>query len=215
MRAIDDFVSERFDISITQMMENAGRSLAELAIDWYRPESVAVLVGPGHNGGGGLVAARHLANRGVRVVVVPAVADDSMKPTTQCQMRVARAMGIEVVAEPGPASLVIDALIGYALVGDPQGRLASLIDWANDQPSTLVALDVPSGLDASTGRISAHCVLADVTMTLALPKTGLRLAEAVTGALVLADISIPRAVYASLGIEVPELFTASSIIRLA
>ncbi|HUV57951.1 MAG TPA: NAD(P)H-hydrate epimerase, partial [Acidimicrobiales bacterium] len=71
MREIDDLVIRTFDITLAQMMENAGRSLAELVIDQYQVSSVTVLVGPGHNGGGGLVAARHLFNRGVEVTVVP------------------------------------------------------------------------------------------------------------------------------------------------
>ncbi len=213
MRAIDDLVADTFDISLTQMMENAGRSLAELAIDWYVPETATVLVGPGHNGGGGLVGARHLANRGVHVAVV--VADEtSLKLTTQRQLRVARAMGIEVLDEPRAASVVIDALFGYALAGEPRGPAASLIDWANAQPSPVIALDVPSGLDASSGRVNAHCVRASVTMTLALAKTGLRGAEAVTGDVVLADISVPRAAYRALGLEVPELFTTSPLVSL-
>src|SRR5262249_40569114 len=70
MREVDRVMVEDLHIELVQMMENAGRSLAELAIDRFSPGSVTVLAGPGGNGGGGLVAARHLANRGCQVQVV-------------------------------------------------------------------------------------------------------------------------------------------------
>src|SRR5262250_1465462 len=70
MREVDRVMVEDLHIELVQMMENAGRSLAELAIDQFSPGSVTVLAGPGGNGGGGLVGARHLANRGCRVQVV-------------------------------------------------------------------------------------------------------------------------------------------------
>src|SRR5215471_14025706 len=70
MRAVDRAMVEDLHIELVQMMENAGRSLAELAIARFAPASVTVLAGPGGNGGGGLVAARHLVNRGCGVSVV-------------------------------------------------------------------------------------------------------------------------------------------------
>src|SRR5215475_5358986 len=70
MREVDRVMVEDLHIELVQMMENAGRSLAELAIDRFSPGSVTVLAGPGGNGGGGLVGARHLANRGCQVQVV-------------------------------------------------------------------------------------------------------------------------------------------------
>ena len=70
MRAVDQAMVEDLHIELVQMMENAGRGLAELAITRFSPDSVTVLAGPGGNGGGGLVAARHLANRGCQVQAV-------------------------------------------------------------------------------------------------------------------------------------------------
>lgn len=69
MREVDRAAVEELDLLLIQMMENAGVHLAEVTLRRFRPEAVAVLCGPGGNGGGGLVAARHLANRGVRVAV--------------------------------------------------------------------------------------------------------------------------------------------------
>ena len=69
MREVDRAVIEDFHIELMQMMENAGRGMAEVAVDLFRPRRVLVLAGPGGNGAGGLVAARHLSNRGVMVRV--------------------------------------------------------------------------------------------------------------------------------------------------
>jgi len=213
MREIDDLVVGTFDITLAQMMENAGRSLAELVIDQYQVSSVTVLVGPGHNGGGGLVAARHLFNRGVEVTVVPA-RSEGLSATTNRQLMVARAIGVTISDVPVTSSLVIDALLGYSLDGEPRGRVAQLIDWTHDQAGHVVSLDVPSGLDATTGLATRHCVHADATMTLALAKTGLLRAPAITGDLFLADISIPRVAYQIARLDVPDLFAETSIVRL-
>jgi len=213
MRELDELVAGRFAISLVQMMENAGRGLAELVIQDYHPESVAVMVGPGHNGGGGLVAARHLFNRGVHVVVIP-VRTERLSATTAHQLKTLREMGVPLLEVAPPTSVVVDALIGYSLDGEPRGRVAELIDWANQQSSPIISLDIPSGLDATTGRKSEHCILADATLTLALPKTGLAISPSVVGRLSLADIAFPRAAYEISGLDVPLIFQASSIVRL-
>src|SRR5260370_29480729 len=122
-------------------------------------------------------------------------------------------MGIEVAAEPQPAALVVDALSGYGLRGDPSGRTAELIDWANAQASAILALDNPSGLDVTTGRAGTPCIRAAATLTLALPKTGLAGAGE-TGELFLADVSVPPAVYRRLGVTVPPLVGHDTIIEL-
>jgi NAD(P)H-hydrate epimerase len=130
-----------------------------------------VLAGPGGNGGVGLVAARHLHNRGVAVTVVPSATDPDGVPGAQ--LGTLRRMGMQIREEPPPASVVIDALIGYSLDGDPRGPIAEQIRWANTAPAPVLALDLPSGLDASTGRVGDPCVTVDATLTLALPKVGL------------------------------------------
>jgi len=116
------------------------------------------------------------------------------------------------------ADLVIDGLIGYSLKGAPRGAAADLIRWANGQGAPVLSLDIPSGLDATTGIAFTPCVRGTATMTLALPKEGLRAADAgqYVGELYLADISVPPALYASpsLRIEVGPLFAKEDVIRL-
>ena len=212
MRRVDELMIGRFGIGLAQMLENAGRSLAELAQARFAPGSVTVLVGAGNNGGGGLAAARHLANRGVRVEVVVArtVAPGSL---VEVQLRAALACGVTRAEDPGAGDLVIDALVGYGLTGPRRGRVAELAAWANALAVPVLALDVPSGLDLDTGIADPGAVRATATMTLALPKHGLLTAPE-TGELYLADISVPSRLYAELGMTVPVLFARGPVVRL-
>jgi NAD(P)H-hydrate epimerase len=213
MREVDRIMVEDLHIELIQMMENAGRGLADLAMRRFAPASVVVLAGPGGNGGGGLVAARHLANRGAAVSVVASSADHEMTRAAAHQLDIVRRMGLHVTADPSPAELVIDALIGYSLRGDPFGRVAELIEWANAATAPVLALDVPSGLDATSGRAATPSVAATATLTLALPKLGLLSAHEV-GELYLADISVPSLVYERMGIPVPKLFTEDGLVEI-
>lgn len=122
MREVDRVMVDDLGIRLVQMMENAGRSLADLACTRYQPSTCTVLAGPGGNGGGGLVAARHLHNRGVAVTVVLDGRDLGEVPAHQ--LGILRRMGVPLVDRPSPASLVIDAMIGYGLRGDPDEATA-------------------------------------------------------------------------------------------
>jgi NAD(P)H-hydrate epimerase len=212
MREVDRAMIEDLHIELVQMMENAGRNLAELAIARFSPTGVTVLAGPGGNGGGGLVAARHLANRCRKVRVVLAQRE-ALTAVPAHQLDILARMGVPIDDDARPADLVVDALIGNSLRGDPWGRAADMIDWANGQQAPVVALDTPSGLDVSTGLAGSPSVQATATLTLALPKVGLLDAPSV-GELYLADISVPVVVYKGMGITVPELFSDATVIRI-
>ena len=214
MREVDRAMMEDLHIELLQMMENAGRDLAELAIREFSPSSAIALAGPGGNGGGGLVAARHLSNRGVRVLVVLSHAAREMTPVPAHQLDILRRMGVSMAEEPTHADVVVDALIGYSLRGNPRGRTAELIEWANRQAVPVVALDTPSGLDVTAGRAGTPCIRATATLTLALPKVGLLKAPDYVGRLYVADISVPAVVYQRMGIEVPVLFRPDSIVEI-
>ena len=104
--------------------------------------------------------------------------------------------------------LIIDALIGYSLSGAPRGHVRELIDWANESGGPILSLDLPSGLDATSGSTEGAHVVADSTLTLALPKTSLN-AESV-GDLMLADIGIPAETYRRTVLSVsPRVFAGS------
>lgn len=114
--------------------------------------------------------------------------------------------------------LVVDGLIGYSLQGAPRGAAAALIRAANASGAPVLSLDVPSGIDATTGEAYEPTVRATATMTLALPKIGLGAAEArrYVGELYLADISVPPALYrrSPLGLEAGHIFAPDDVVRL-
>ena len=214
MREVDRIMVEDLGIELMQMMENAGRNLAQLALHRFRPGEVIVLVGPGGNGGGGLVAARHLANRGVEVQVVLSRPADEFNGVPAHQLAILRSMEVPVRSgATTDADLILDALIGYSLRGDPRGDTRDLIEWANDSGSPVLSLDSPSGLNVTTGKAATPCVQATATMTLALPKVGLLEAPQV-GELWLADISVPPSVYRGFDLEVGNLFEEDTIVRV-
>ena len=217
---------EEFRIDLIQMMENAGRNLAHLARERFlegdpRGKSVLILCGTGGNGGGGLVCARRLHNWGATVTVnlTKMVKDYTGVPAHQ--LAILQQMGIELSTGSFPPSkldLIIDALIGYSLKGAPRGRAADLIKLAASTKAPVLSLDVPSGLDTTTGERHIPSIEATATLTLALPKEGLRhpAAREAVGELYLGDISVPPALYAapSLGLEVPALFAKEDVIRI-
>jgi NAD(P)H-hydrate epimerase len=214
MREVDRIMVEDLGIELLQMMENAGRNLAELALRRFRPTSVMVLAGPGGNGGGGLVAARHLANRGVDVQVALSRPGAEFAGVPGHQLAILEKMQIPVMEGAGSeADLILDAVIGYSVRGDPRGDTRDLIEWANGADSPVLSLDTPSGLNVTTGEAATPCVRATATMTLALPKVGLLEAPQV-GELWLADISVPASVYEALGMEVGNLFSEDTIVRV-
>ncbi len=225
MIEVDRIMVEDFGITLMQMMENAGRNLARLAAARMSDDpSVVALVGSGGNGGGVLVAARRLAGWGARVNVVLGKDADRLDEVPAHQLDSLVRMGVAVygAAEVGrvcAADLVLDGLIGYSLKGAPRGAMADLIRWANEQPAPVLALDVPSGVDAGTGTVSEPAINATATLTLALPKRGLLApaAAAHVGQLFLGDIGVPAAVYERFGIdpaEVVRLLAAEDVIAV-
>lgn len=227
MREVDRLMVEEYGIQLVQMMENAGRNLAALAramAGSLAGRRILVACGKGNNGGGGLVAARHLANWGADVTVAIASPHQFAEvPAMQWQalrglpLRRLEADAAVDAAAPETHALVIDALLGYSLRGDPHGWIATMIDRINALRAPVLSLDVPSGLDATTGAPATPCVRATSTMTLALPKTGLLTAEgkAVTGALYLADIGVPPNLYRALGLDLGPIFSTSEVLSLS
>ena len=203
MAEFDRTAIEDFGISETILMENAGVAVAGVARQMLggrvEGRSVSIMVGKGNNGGDGLVAGRHLRNWGGHVSVL--LAEGRPRRTEPAgQLAILDKMG---VAPSGPetslegADLVIDALLGYNVRGDPREPLAGMIRRANSSRARVLAVDIPSGLDASTGAAGDPCVIADTTVTFGLPKTGFLSPGAgrFVGALLLADISFPASAY--------------------
>ncbi len=228
MIEVDRAMIEDFGIELLQMMENAGRALAHLARARFLggdplDKRVIVMAGTGGNGGGALVCARRLHIWGARIKVLITKPDEDFAPVPARQLGILRRMGVEAGSPEtivrGPElDLIVDGVIGYSLKGAPRGTAGELIRWANAQHSPVLALDAPSGVDTTTGTAFDPAVVATATMTLALPKEGLRApgVEARVGELYLADIGVPPSLYAgpTLGLQVGHIFSESDIVRL-
>ncbi len=235
MVEVDRAMIEDYHIELIQMMENAGRNLAHLARTRFlggdpRGKPVLVMAGRGGNGGGALVAARRLNNWGARVTVALGQPPEAMTPIPGHQLDILQRMGVpgtSVAADPhslGPSSngdrlsLILDGLIGYSLKGPPAGLIGGLVRWANESTAPVLSLDAPSGIDTTTGTVFDPAIRAAATMTLALPKEGLKAPGVAThvGELYLADISVPPGLYAKppLGLEVGALFAREDVVRI-
>lgn len=209
MVAVDRAMIEDYQIELIQMMENAGRNLAQLARTRFlggdpRGKRVVVLAGTGGNGGGALVAARRLHTWGAEVVVALTKDLPAFKAVLAHQLGIIVRLGIQIVGaelldQLGSADAILDGVIGYSLPGSPHGTAAELIRWANRHGAPILALDTPSGLDVTTG--TAHTP----TITAAAPYVG---------ELYLADISVPPQLYTGLGLAAEPIFAQEEIIRL-
>ncbi len=201
MREIDRLAVERHGILVETLMENAGRAVAEVVAERISPACPVVAVcGKGNNGGDGFVVARLLADRGFAVEVL--AAEREYDPETATGRNWARALdheGIEFVGrlKQRPMAAIVDALFGTGLSRDVTGRERDLIRDLNALDPRwfpVVAVDIPSGLDANTGRPLGVAVRATATVTMGLPKAGFRApgAKAYLGELTVADIGFPR-----------------------
>lgn len=232
MADVDRLAIETYGITLLQMMEQAGSHLAEVVRREMGGDlvgrRVVVAVGPGNNGGGGLVAARHLVNRGAIVRVVLARPALRMTEAGRHQLATLLEMGAsccvaiydlpdeELAAALADADLVVDAILGYNARGAPHGEVERLIGFVVRSGRPVVSLDVPSGMDPDTGEAPGLAVAATATLTLALPKPGLLAGPGAerSGRLYLGDLGLPAALYASLEIEVGPVFAADRIVTL-
>jgi ADP-dependent NAD(P)H-hydrate dehydratase / NAD(P)H-hydrate epimerase len=196
-RQVDALVEERFGIPIDWLMEAAGWQVARL-VD--RP--AVVVCGVGNNAGDGFAAARHLHRWG-RLARVCCVDPERVRGPALVELGALRHTGAEISTELSleAADVVVDAIFGTGLNRAPEGRFAEWIEAINASGKRVLAVDVPSGLDADTGVAYSPTVSADLTIALGLPKPGS------SGDVVVVDIGIPVEAYAAVGVEVrPELF---------
>jgi ADP-dependent NAD(P)H-hydrate dehydratase / NAD(P)H-hydrate epimerase len=202
-RAAEELAVAEGGIALADLMDRAGASVAREIERRSADGPLAVVCGGGNNGGDGWVAARGLAETGRQVTVFTTVAPADLQGIAGEAAQAAVAAGVTVV-EPGDApmdpdalagfSAVVDALFGVGFSGEVRSPFGTWIEAVNATGALVVSVDVPSGLDASTGRIAAHAVRADVTVTFSAPKVGTILfpGAGLVGELVVADIGIPR-----------------------
>lgn len=204
-REIDRLAAERYAMPTIILMENAARGLADAtAARTPRGGSVLVFAGPGNNAGDGLAAARHLHNRGFKIEIRFLGDPEGLPDDAATNLRIVRTMELPTLTgspalEPpkAPPDAVIDALLGTGLSRPVAGPLLDairLINRLGDAGATVIAADIPSGLDGDTGEPRPDAVRAHATATFAACKTGLVAPGAAdrVGAVEVVDIGVPR-----------------------
>lgn len=203
MFRLDREASRFYGIPSLLLMENAGRCAAEEAVKMMRgkKDRISCVCGSGNNGGDGFVCARHLIIRGFSVCVFFLGSTEKFTAETHLNALILKKMGCPVRRVINfsdmrrylaSSALIIDAVFGIGFTGHPRPPYDSALQAINDSRRPVLSLDVPSGLDARTGKADL-CVRADTTITFGIPKTGLFRGRGrqVCGRLLVADISLP------------------------
>jgi hydroxyethylthiazole kinase-like uncharacterized protein yjeF len=179
------------------LMERAGAEMARIALELYVPRRTLVVAGGGNNGGDGFVVARELHRAGVEVAVLPT--KDEYKGDPAVNLEILRSLGVrfvgsdELETELGHTDLVVDALLGTGFSGEVRQKEARLIERMNESPTPILAVDVPSGVDGSSGEVQGAAVRADVTVCAHAAKVGCVISPGRehAGEVVAVDIGIP------------------------
>lgn len=207
MKEIDRQATEKFAIPSLILMENAGRSVADEATKMIgmRPGRVVIFCGYGNNGGDGFVSARHLVNRGYTVDTYLVGKQKPMSSDTKINFEILNRMGVKikrvanekqldgVVKIFNKTKLIIDAIFGIGIKGKLDKLYCRLIERINSSRIHVLAIDIPSGLDADKGVALTTAIKAKKTVTMGLAKKGFikPSAKEYLGKVVLADISLP------------------------
>jgi hydroxyethylthiazole kinase-like uncharacterized protein yjeF len=192
---MDRHAIEDLGVDVLQLMEVAGLESARIIQQLFpTSKEVSVLTGPGGNGGDALVCAKWLKLWGYTPAVILSHEVDQLKPVTRHQLTIWQNYDGKVAEQPPKETdVIIDGLLGYSQCGDPRGKIVELIAWANDAKRPIVALDVPSGLDVTTGTAGNPCITAQATATFGVLKSGLATdsGKEKSGDIYLVDIGFP------------------------
>ncbi|MBD3218818.1 MAG: NAD(P)H-hydrate dehydratase [candidate division Zixibacteria bacterium] len=206
MQEIDKTAIEERGIPGLELMENAGRGIAEYLYDIsdndVSTKNVAVICGKGNNGGDGFVVGRYLSEWGAAVNFYLLGKKDDLKGDAETNLKRALEMElpIEEISSPEElelseeTDLIVDAIFGTGFHGDIREPMDQMVEKINSYDIPIAAVDCPSGLNTSTGELSRSSIIADFTATLALPKIGHFLYPGVehVGELTVIDIGIPE-----------------------
>ena len=206
MRNIDRRATDRFGIPSLLLMENAAIACVDAIFEHYASaDRISIFCGTGSNGGDGLAIARHLHNRGVGVTIVIAGDRAKFNGDAETNFRICERLHlpiydatdddslVDALAHASDCDVVVDAIFGTGLNRAPEGLYENVIRAVSELAAPIVAIDVPSGLDASSATPFEPCIQAAVTITFAAPKICHVFEPAATfcGEVIVADISIP------------------------
>jgi NAD(P)H-hydrate epimerase len=207
IRSLDEQAANELGLPTLVLMENAGRGAAErLRAQISRPGRILIACGPGNNGGDGGVVARHLDAWGYSVRVVWFARADRIVGDAAVQKRILERSGVDQQTwerEPGTTAIealcqdaewIVDGLLGTGLTRPVEGYLRTVIEALNSSGKPVLALDLPSGLDADTGQPQGVAVRARLTVTFVAPKLGFGQpgADGYTGRVEVVEIGLPR-----------------------
>ena len=207
MSEIDRKAQEDYGISQSVLMENAGKSVAEAVTKDFsslKKERIAIFAGRGNNGGDGFVAARYLSERSPSRLVIYTARMDKMKPGVACEnFLIAKKMGLDIrplkdfldsKEDYINFTIGIDALFGTGFKGDLPEECENLGKKLNFHDIKIYAVDIPSGLDATSGEAGENVPKADKTITFGLPKQGffLKAGPRLCGKIIIKDIGFPK-----------------------
>jgi NAD(P)H-hydrate epimerase len=204
MVEVDRIMMEELHVPVELMMEHAGLSLARTAVTVAGSDypDFVVIVGPGNNGGGGLVAARRLNAWGQRVKIIVPKGVEGLRPVPRRQLTRVLSSGAEMTEGVPDSfsfdapSLLIDAYLGYGFSNRNDPISDAVFDFLSRHPSS-IALDAPSGLDVTTGE-SVSGLIPKVTLTVAFVKMGLLSTRSENvGRLLVCDIGVPISIFES------------------
>ena len=203
-KRFDKFAQEELGVPSIILMENAGRCVAEEAIK-MGGQRVAIVCGVGNNGGDGLVAARHLLNAGKKVDICLVGKTSKLKTDPQINFNILLGMKQKIInceetekfilrfpSLLAKADLVIDAMFGIGLTSAVREPYSDIIVSLNQSGKPILAVDVPSGLDADSGKILGVAVKAQKTVTFVAPKIGFSKADGpkCCGDIIIRDIGV-------------------------
>lgn len=204
VREVDRIAVEQFGMTGLVLMENAGRNAAQVCLDAFEKEHPFIIVcGTGNNGGDGCVMARHLHNAGRNVTLLAMGAEDRRSGDLRSNLNILRKMRVPIIEAFGPGDLfeishsrcvLIDAILGTGFQGEVRDEAAAIIQtMMSVERHAVVAVDIPSGLDADSGEPSNAAVRADITLTFVDAKIGFTMpsASAFVGRVEVIDIGVP------------------------
>lgn len=210
MRDMDNCAIETYGVPAVVLMENAGRSAAEILHTRYSSTPLnraLIFSGRGNNGGDGYVIARHLQLRGWEVQVVVLAHAEALEGSAATNLRILQRAGVDIAFAHDSAALdailptlpsrdvlLIDAMFGNGLTSAIRGHYLKALHWMNAAAAVVAAVDMPSGVDATSGEILGEAVKADCSISFACAKVGQVSAPAssVGGTLYVADIGMPK-----------------------
>ena len=207
VRTLDRRAIEEYGIPALVLMENAGRGVADVLISLGITGPVVICCGKGNNGGDGLVLARHLANHGHAANVLLFAQPDSLSPESAVNWKIVQRMRIPALVLPDSrqiderlpavvsgADWIVDALFGTGLTGPLRPPFDRVVALINGSKARVLAVDIPSGLDADRGQAWGVAIRANHTATFVTEKTGFANpgASEWLGKVHVVDIGVPR-----------------------